>query len=217
MATFKNIDLLIFDFDGTLLDSKEDLAQSINKVLTMWSLQPLPVDRVWAFLGDGAQYLVDRCFSYRGVKTPKHATEIFLKDYETNSLKKTKLYPNIEEVLHGLCGFRKAILTNKRHDFTMKICKGLGIETLFDMILGRKDFKKKPDPEGIFLIMNDLNASKEKTVMIGDTSIDMLAGERAGVKRIAVTWGVHKREDLIKCNPDALIDDIRQLKEIISH
>jgi phosphoglycolate phosphatase len=215
MKKLDNIDLLVFDFDGTLLDSKEDVAASVNSTLKKFDLGMIDPDKIWSFLGDGAGYLIDRAFAYFSKNTPPEATDIFLKDYEENSLKKTSLYPGVFQMLESLNDFKTAIFTNKRHDFTVRICEGLGIVGKFDYILGRNShFPKKPEPDGLYIIMERLGIKAQNTAMIGDTTIDIITGKKAGTKTVAVTWGVHTKNMLIKENPDLIVEKIGEIPSV---
>ena len=211
------IKLLIFDLDGTLLDSKIDITNSINRTLMRYGVPQIPSDGdlVWKFLGDGALYLVDRSFSYQKSSVPDGAVDFFVKDYEEHSLVQSRLYPHAREVLEKLDKFKKAILTNKNQAVTEKICKGLDIAKYFDCIIGAGKYKKKPDPEGILKILEYFKVAPRMTVMVGDTTNDLIAGERANVKRIAVTWGVHERSVLEAQKPDLIIDDMEELLESV--
>lgn len=210
----KDSRLLIFDLDGTLLDSKADISASMNRTLSKYGLPGMDADFVWKYLGDGALYLVNRCFAHYGKQAPEDAVDFFLSDYQKNSLKNTGFYPGIEDVLRKLNKRRKAILTNKLHDFTLQILDGLDSTRHFEYILGRKDHKKKPDPEGIHIILGSLGVRPEQSVMIGDTTIDLEAGKRAGTMTLAVTWGVHDRDTLIAAKPDACIEKVSDLTDI---
>jgi len=216
MKNVKNrIELIVFDLDGTLLDSKIDVSSSINNTLNKYGLDSIESDLIWTFLGDGAAYLIDRCFAYRKSNVPDTAKDFFLDDYRNNCLVHTKLYAHVLDVIKSLSGFKKVIFTNKRQKITEFICAELNITSLFDYILGRGRFNKKPDPEGLLYILSILKISPSNAVIVGDTTVDLLCGERAKTKRIAVTWGVHSKEVLQKANPDAIIDDIRELPSVV--
>jgi phosphoglycolate phosphatase len=209
---FEKMKLIIFDLDGTLLDAKADITDSINRTLAIYSLRPLSRELVWSYLGDGAAYLVNRCFGYYEKDVPPGAAELFVKDYENHCLDNSILYPGIKSLLKNLGGFQKAVLTNKTHEIALKVLEGMEIRELFDFIIGgRAKIKKKPDPQGILLILETLKIKADEAVIIGDTVVDMNAGMHAGIKRIAVTWGVHPREILLQSKPDAIVDSARGL------
>ncbi len=212
----KNIELIIFDFDGTLLDSKADVAAAINRMLLRYGEKPISPDKVWSFLGDGAGYLVDRCFEFYAKSSPEGSVDFFLKDYIENSLKQTRLYPGVLETLSKLAHYKMAILTNKLHDLTVKMCKNLGIIEHFELVLGRGGFNKKPEPDGIYIILDKLDIKPENAVIVGDTLIDMTAADRASIRKIAVSWGVHDKKTLLKSKPDGIIDKIEDLPTLLA-
>ena len=208
--------LIIFDLDGTLLDSKADISHSMNRTLAKYGLPAMDADFVWKYLGDGALYLVNRCFSHFKKDAPDGAVEFFLKDYQFNSLMNTRFYKGVNEMLLSLQNKRKAVLTNKLHEFSMKIIQGLGSAHHFEYILGRGSYRKKPDPEGIFIILEKLSVKPDDAVMIGDTTIDLEAGERAGIRRVGVTWGVHDRATLESAKPDAIVDEVSAITDLFN-
>jgi len=211
-----DIKLLIFDLDGTLIDSKIDISNAINKTLIRSELTPIDPDKIWGYLGDGARYLVDRCFASHGVKTPDDATAFFINDYKSSCLENTFTYTGIRKLLGNLVKFKKAVLSNKLHEITFSICKELGIDPFFDLILGRSDeLKKKPSPAGIIRILEKLKIKASQALIIGDTKIDLEAGKRAGIKRVAVTWGVHSKTELIEGKPDYLVHSVSELSELL--
>lgn len=211
----RGIELLVFDLDGTLIDSKTDISNSINETLKSYDLPLLGPDLIWSYLGDGASFLVDKCFNFYRKNVPEGAIEFFVDHYAKHCIENTKLYPDVVKVLRKLGNFKKAILTNKTHEITVKICEELKISHFFEFIVGGGEFKKKPDPEGLLKILEFFKTAPENAVIIGDTTIDLLTGKRAAVKRIAVTWGVHKREVLEESNPDAIIDNIKDLPAVL--
>lgn len=213
--SIEGVKLLIFDLDGTLIDSKTDISGSINTMLKNYGFAPLDPDIVWKYLGDGALYLVDRCFGYYGVSAPLGSIEFFIKEYRNNYLRNTSLYPGILDALQEFKGFRKALLSNKIEDVTLKICDGLQITSFFEYIVGGGRFKKKPDPEGAKDILAHFKVLSENAAIIGDTTIDVETGKNLGLKTIAVTWGVHDRDTLLKSKPDRIVDSAEELKSLL--
>ena len=195
---------VIFDLDGTLLDTIEDLSDSMNAVLEEKGLPVHPVNSYKIFVGDGVEVLVERALpeKYRMDK-------LFLEDcvekmrfiYNKNSRNKTKPYKGIPELLNELKkkGYRMGILSNKPDDATQSVVQHYFEPGLFDSVIGRKpEYPKKPAPDGALKVMRDLGLSPEEVFYLGDTSTDMQTAVGAGFFPAGALWGFRGAEELIE-------------------
>jgi phosphoglycolate phosphatase len=209
--------LIVFDLDGTLVDSARDLAAAVNDMLARLApgTAPLSLQEVRGFIGEGARLLVSRSLAHRGLtRSPDDALELFLDCYRARMLETTRPYPGVLEALDALSGHALAILTNKPGDLTRAIVDGLGLTPRFARIYGSGDVPRKPDPAGLRRLMADTHTTAADTVMIGDSAVDVKAARAAGVRAIGVTYGFAP-DSLHAHPPDALVDDLRALPRLV--
>ena len=183
--------LLLCDLDGTLIDSREDLATGVNLMRADYGLEPLSLESVTGFVGNGARKLVERSLP-GSVKNIEEAMHKFKKYYRENMFVKTRLYPGVEEGLRLLHGkeWKLALSSNKPSGKCEDILKHIGIDFYFDMILGASEnYPLKPDPASILIAMKQTGANKSATWIIGDNHTDLEAGRRAGIKRCYAKYG----------------------------
>ena len=207
-------DLLVLDLDGTLIDSSLDLALAVNATRQRFGLGPLSLDQVASYVGTGAEMLIRRSLrSDASDHTVRDGLQFFLQYYREHMLVNTKLYPGVREALEGwrAAGKKMAVLTNKPVMFSRDLVAGLGIAEFFARLYGGNSFEsKKPDPFGLQLIMRELRATPDRTLMIGDSSVDVLTARNAGTACAGVTFGL-RPQDFERFPPDALVDDLREL------
>src|SRR5262245_6051315 len=211
-----NYDLIIFDLDGTLIDSKLDLANSVNFTREQMGLSVLEHRLIFAYIGDGATMLIRRAMG-EGLSESdiQRALEVFLSHYREHLLDNTTLYPGVAEALAALHPLKLAVLTNKPLRPTLAILQGLRIHDRFAVVYGGNSFEqKKPHPVGIEQILSDTCASRERTMIVGDSYIDIQTGRNAAVATCGMTYGL-ARETLHEPKPDFLIDDLRELGSIV--
>lgn len=210
----REIDLVMFDLDGTLADTGRDLADAVNYVRSRLRLEPLDGRLIYAHVGRGVEYLLRSSLPSEGPIQFPEVMELFLQRYENHLLDTTVLYPNVRETLDYFQEKKRAVVSNKLHRLTVSVLRGLGIEVCFDTILGGDSApQKKPDPEPLNRLLGDFGISPDKAVIVGDGGTDVEAGKRAGVLTCGVTYGLGKTEELIAARPDFLIDDLCQLTE----
>ena len=210
-------DLIIFDLDGTLIDSKRDLTSSVNATRAWKKLPPLPEDIVSAYVGNGAPMLIRRALPHCTEDELREALDFFLKYYREHMLDATTLYPGVREALDQLHAARVplAVLTNKPVKFSIRLVAGLGLTEHFFRVYGGNSFpEKKPHPMGIEKLMEESGASRSGTVMVGDSATDVLTARAAGVRACGVMWGFQP-ETFEKNPPDIRIDDMRTLAELV--
>jgi phosphoglycolate phosphatase len=208
--------VLIFDLDGTLADSKADLAASVNYVRGTYGLPVLPDEQIAAFIGNGAQQLIRRALGPDVSEVElQSALKSFLHYYRQHMLDRTVLYPGVRETLDRLQDFKLAVLTNKPLYFSCSMLDGLGIYRYFSAVYGGNSFvNKKPDPVGIFQILSDTRARRESSWMIGDSSVDVRTGRNAGVRTCGVTYG-YAAESFKADPPDFEIDRFAELEQLV--
>jgi phosphoglycolate phosphatase len=212
-------DLLIFDLDGTLIDSKKDLTDAVNATRAWHGLAALPEDIVSSYVGNGAPVLIRRSFPHATQEELHALLRYFLDYYREHMLDATILYPSVREALDALheADVPLAILTNKPVRFSVRLIEGLGLESHFFRIYGGNSFEeKKPHPVGIETLVAESGATKDRTVMVGDSAVDMRTARNAGVVACGVSWGFQP-ETFADAPPDFVIDDMRALaRRIIS-
>ncbi len=214
--------LILFDLDGTLIDSIPDLANSINYMLKKLNKKTFSIEKISKWVGNGGDTLIKRALSgdihIKEIDENEFlkAKEIFFKHYSDNVCVKTTLYPNVKETLQKLNNFQKVIITNKPHQFIKPILKKLEIETYFDAYYGGDYFEeKKPSPLPLLKVCEIFNIPTHKTIMVGDSKNDILAAKEANIKSIAITYGYNYGEDINKYNPDIIIDNFTKLLKVI--
>jgi phosphoglycolate phosphatase len=206
--------LVVFDLDGTLIDSARDLAGALNQTLDR--LRPgtpaLALRDVRAMIGDGALKLITRGLRAVGLPdAPQDALPVFLECYRARMLDETRLYPGMAEVLESLASRRLAVLTNKPGDLSRAILDGLGVARRFEWVYGGGDLPaKKPDPVGLYRLLAESGVTPAQAVMVGDSATDVRTGRAAGVRTIGVRYGFDP-EGLRVEPPDELVDEPREL------
>ena len=210
------MDLLIFDLDGTLVDSKLDLAQAGNATRSHMGMSPLENERVYSYVGNGAPVLMRRAMGAQATEPQvQEALEFFLEYYREHYLDFTTLYPGVREALDRLRdgGKRMAVLTNKPVGISRAILDGLGVSGHFFQVYGGNSFDlKKPDPVGVRALMVETGIPAGRTLMIGDSGVDIQTARNAGIASCGVTYGFQP-ETLADPAPDRLIDRMEELAD----
>jgi phosphoglycolate phosphatase len=221
----KVLKLLVFDLDGTLADTRMDLARSVNHALASLGHTPLALETVVGFVGDGARNLLLRSLVAVGAagEGKTGAVEIdaavaaFLKHYQAHCLGETAAYPGVPDSLERLGGYRKAVLTNKPEAPARAILAGLGLASHFSQILGGDNpHGQKPDPAALRHIMRAEGVLPEETLMIGDGIQDLRAARRAGCRFLAFLGGMGSVSDMLAENPETTFTDMRRLPETVA-
>ncbi len=211
------IRLLIFDLDGTLVDSKKDLALSVNAVRESMGLGALPHDVIASYVGQGVVTLMRRALGEQTKDQDlEKALALFLDHYRLHMLDNTRTYPGVREALEELQDWELAVLTNKPVHFSREMLERLGIARFFPIIYGGNSFaKKKPDPVGVRKLMSDTGVSAQQTLLVGDSDTDVLTGRNAGVWTCGVTYGFGA-DTLESTPPDLLLGDLRDLPLLLN-
>jgi phosphoglycolate phosphatase len=210
--------LLIFDLDGTLIDSRLDLVHAVNATRAQADRVPLPDEQIFSFVGNGAPMLVKRAMGPEATdEEVARALEFFLDYYRHHALDYTVLYPGVRESLERLhaAGAQLAVLTNKPVRISRRIMEGLGISPLFFQIYGGNSFEhKKPHRIGIDTLRTEVGAPLEETWMVGDSYVDVQTARNAGVGSCGVTYGFQP-ETFREFPPDVLVDRLEEFADRI--
>ncbi len=217
MARFEAV---IFDLDGTLLDTLEDLAHSMNRVLERHGFPIHPVESYRYFVGDGARVLAQRVLpeDFKDKDLFERILKNFLEDYSRNWAENTRPYPGIEDMLRAIQerGLKMAVLSNKPHDFTRLCVERFLGKWNFQKVMGeRPGIPRKPDPTGAKRILDELDVSPQSCLYLGDTSIDMKTANAAYCFPVGCLWGFRDRKELEEAGAKRLIANPLDLLEII--
>jgi phosphoglycolate phosphatase len=208
----QSLDLLLFDLDGTLVDSQEDIADCVNSTLKRFNKNPIAVDVVAQYVGTGIQPLLRQIFEPDGAEAVQKAFAAFNACYSLRLTDHTKVYPDTFEVLEHYRHIRKVILTNKMQKFADVIVDNLKLRGHFDAVFGREAFAtRKPDPGPVIEICAKYNVNPARAAMVGDTEFDLRAGRDAGVLTVAALFGYGLPQQLKTLRPDYLIQSAKEL------
>jgi phosphoglycolate phosphatase len=216
-----SIDCLLFDLDGTIIDSRSDLARSVNLTLADLGRRPLDEADIAAFVGDGVWVLIRRCLKAAdpqhqepGPQLHQKALALLRNHYSEQMLVQTHLYPNVQETLSRFDRKKIGLVTSKESDFARQLLEHFGLMAYFDCIIGGDTLpERKPDPKPVQEAISRLGVSAGESLMVGDSENDVIAGKAAGARTCAVTYGFRTREQLLVTAPDVLIDSFEQLGE----
>ncbi|MBI4549579.1 MAG: HAD-IA family hydrolase [Candidatus Omnitrophica bacterium] len=205
----------VFDLDGTLVNSRADITQSVNHALEGVGLPPLSEDEIGAHVGRGVTNLVRSVLGESHQDLFKKALARFKKHYSEHLLDHTALYPGVADTLERLSGLKKAVLTNKPTEYSVRILRGLRVERYFDSVLGGDALPvKKPAPDALLLLAARFGLRPEEILMVGDSAIDVEAGKNAGVRTCAVTYGFGTRAELEAAGADCLVGHFGELARL---
>lgn len=203
------MDFLIFDLDGTLIDSKLDLAHAVNAARAHFGLPPLDLDTVGTYIGNGAPVLIRRSmWPDASDEDLRQALDYFLAYYSEHKLDNTCAYPGIPEALEELHrdGVGMAVLTNKPVRVSTGILEGLGLGKYFARVYGGNSFEqKKPHPIGVDTLLAEAGVPRDRAMIVGDSSVDVRTARNAGVKVCGVSYGFQP-ESFAADPPDMMVD-----------
>ena len=212
------IELIIFDLDGTLVNSIPDLTDSINHVCKLKNMVLISEEKVAARVGGGIVQLLEDLFDIDKDNDEFNSfMDPFMSYYEVNQTNRSFLYKNVKETIEKLSVKKLAVLSNKFDSFTKQIIKDFELNEYFDSVLGTTNkLAKKPSAEPVNYIINELGVSTDKVVFVGDSENDIKCAKNSGIRSIAVTYGYRSRTQLELLKPDYIIDDISELSSIIN-
>jgi phosphoglycolate phosphatase len=206
------VDLLIFDLDGTLCDTKDDIALSVNLTLKELGLPEKPPEVIYGYVGSGVRKLLQQAVGAESEERFNSAMRIFRSHYLNHLLDTTKPYPGMETVLNLFKHKKKAVVTNKPQVYTDRILSGLCLTNYFDLIVGGDNgLVLKPEPHMLLFVLEKLQVQKSRCVMIGDGLHDIVAARAAGIGVCAVGYGLTSRRELQEEGPDFFCDRPEEL------
>ncbi|MBO0862921.1 MAG: phosphoglycolate phosphatase [Chloracidobacterium sp.] len=212
---------LLFDLDGTLVDSRADLINSVNLMLAELGRRTLPDTRVVTFVGNGVRMLVERALRAGQNDPPQgqdvdRALDIFKRLYSEHLLDQTRVYPGVKQTLARLCHIPKAVVTNKPYEFTTALLDGVGLSPYFKVVLGGDSLpERKPSPLMLFEAASRCGAQASECLMVGDSRVDVEAGRAANMKTCGYVPGFRGRTELVEAGADFVIESFSELCELI--
>jgi phosphoglycolate phosphatase len=218
----RSIQLVVFDLDGTLIDSRLDLVHSVNAALRHIGRPSLPDDVIASYVGDGAPILIQRALGGEQVDETivRQGLQFFLSYYREHKLDHTTVYEGVKEALAAVQGVsngvprRMAVLSNKPVIPSRAIVEALGLGTFFMQIYGGNSFAtKKPDPEGARKLLEEVGVRPEEAVIVGDSHVDVETGRNAGLWTVGVNYGFAPHS-LQEASPDVLVDAPHELADV---
>jgi phosphoglycolate phosphatase len=215
---FSSVRALIFDLDGTLIDSQRDLIRSVNAMLLEMGHEQLHEDTISGYIGHGAPRLVEQALGgSAGEKECERALQFFLAYYNEHKLDSTCAYPNVPAALQHLAHYPMAILTNKPVRVSVRILEGLGLSKYFRVVYGGNSFEtKKPDPLGANTILREFAAAPGQALLIGDSEVDVQTARNAGTLAAAVNYGFGAH-DRAAYPADIYLDRLTDLVPMLMH
>jgi phosphoglycolate phosphatase len=211
----KHIDLMIFDLDGTLVNSGGDIVASVNYTLKSLNIPIKSEAEILSFVGDGVNKMIERALAKDSQNLFDRAMDIFSEYYARHMLDTTCLYDSVIEVLDHFHDKKKVIITNKRKYFTLKMTDALGIGKYFEEIIGADSTAyKKPDPRLFIPLLERVHAVYNDTVVIGDGVNDIMLAKNTGVLSCALLNGLTHRDILLALDPDFACEGLRELLKI---
>ena len=211
----RKISLIVYDFDGTLVDTLFDIADAVNLSLNELGLRTLSPATIRKYVGKGVERLMAQSIDGTGYTDLPRAVELFRRHYSENLMNHTRFYPSGREILDHFRDKKQAICSNKPEDFVRRILESLKSLDYFDAILGGDSVEsKKPDPEGLLHLLDRFQCSPEMAVLVGDSPVDIETGKRAGVYTCVVNYGLGDPKEIASVGPDCSIDHLSELKDL---
>lgn len=210
---------IIFDLDGTLIESLLGIATALNAALADNNQPTHSTDAIRTFIGDGSHTLCARAMTDQSEDYIERVHQSFLKEYSKAWKNGTIVFEGVQELIHSLksmdCSL--SVLSNKPHSFTTEIVDYFFPDKPFDLVLGQREgIAKKPDPSGVHELLGELGQSSNNSVLVGDSTIDIVTARNAGIASIAVTWGYNDLDQLTSVSPKFTANNIEHLIEILT-
>ena len=205
------IDTVLFDLDGTLLNTLEDLCDSTNFALKAFGYPERTLDEVRSFVGEGVRLLIERALPYSATDKTGEVLAVFEEHYDRNKENKTRPYDGIAEMLKAVCPKYKTAIVSNKYDKAVADLRDKLFPQVTLAVGERSDLRKKPAPDMPKYAMSELRSSEESTVYVGDSNIDILTARNSGLPVIAVSWGFRPRRLLEELGADIISDDPSEL------
>jgi len=208
------IRLIIFDLDGTLVDSSVDLTNALNYAIAPYDIEQLTVQNTISLVGEGITRLIEKLLGPEKSQVRQHVMDRFMDYYSAHLVDFTKPYAGVPETLAALYPYTKAVISNKRESLSKKVLQELGLSQYFGAVLGSDSTdEKKPSPKPLLKVMDMFSCSAGETVIVGDSAYDIAAGKAAGISTIAVSYGY--RDASLLQEADRIIDHIAELPQVL--
>jgi phosphoglycolate phosphatase len=209
-----SLNLIIFDLDGTLVDTVQDITNALNYALMSHDIKTLTVKETMKLVGEGVTRLVEKVLPAGKEHLKDDVMKKFLKYYSEHLIENSKEFPHVRETLESLNHFKKAVLSNKREVLSKQLLEELDLEKYFNIIVGSDTAgEKKPSPVPVLYVISKLRVRPEESIVVGDSYYDIKAGKMAGTKTVAVTYGYQPKEILKEA--DYMIDNLRKLVPLV--
>ena len=205
--------LIIYDLDGTLVDTLQDIAQAANHMLAQLGLPPKPTEEIRRYIGSGLHELVCRCLQTDDHQRIDQGARLYRAFYTQHLLDFSRLYPYAQTVLDYFRARHQAVITNKPNPYSRQILEALGVASyFFKLIAGDEEFPKKPDPTAVQALMRAAGAKPSETVFVGDSLIDIETGRQAGILTVGIEHGFAENDEL--SSADLIVKDFSVLLEV---
>jgi phosphoglycolate phosphatase len=211
------VELIIYDLDGVLVDSTDAIVEAFEKTLNEIGVA-YEEDRLMPLMGHGLIHILERVLPMKHRGREWELRERYIHHFQESDTRLTRLLPDVEETLRSLneMGFRQSVATNKTSSEAKRILRTLGVEPLFDLVVGFLDVPNaKPAPDMILYTLERLGVERRHAVFVDDTAFGLKAGVEAGVKTVGILTGYHTREQLMEVQPDQVIDSIHELEQLL--
>ncbi|MDP2167247.1 MAG: HAD-IA family hydrolase [Thermodesulfovibrionales bacterium] len=202
--------LIIFDLDGTLVDTSIDITRALNYAIKPYGLHELTVKDTIKVVGEGVSRLIEKVLGPEKSHFKDEALERFLYYYRAHLTDYSRIYPGVRETLEELGGYKKAVISNKTESLSVTLLDRLGLLKYFSLVVGGDSGpEKKPSPAPVRHVLSGLSVSPHEAIMVGDSNYDIEAGQKAGVRTVAVTYGYRERRQL--SGADYMVDGFEEL------
>ncbi|OHE57989.1 MAG: hypothetical protein A2Z47_15220 [Thermodesulfovibrio sp. RBG_19FT_COMBO_42_12] len=209
------IKLIIFDLDGTLVDTSIDITNALNYALKPYGLKDLTVNDSVKMVGEGITRLIEKLLGDKKIQARDDVIKKFLDYYSEHLIDYSSVYPHVKETIEKLDGYKKAVISNKREYLSTELLGKLDLLKYFNLVIGSDTTsEKKPSAIPVIHAVTKLGVGPQESIMVGDSNYDIEAGKKAGVKTVAVTYGYRERQYLM--DADYMIDSIEELFELLT-
>jgi len=206
--------LIIFDLDGTLVDTSRDITNALNYALNSFGLKSFTVEETVKMIGEGISRLIEKVLGQENLQLKDEVIKKFLDYYSEHLIDYSKVYPYVRETLEKLNGYKKAVISNKRENLSTKLLDKLDLLKYFDFVVGSDTTsERKPSAIPVIHVFKKLGVEPQETMMVGDSDYDIEAGKKAGVKTAGVTYGYREKQYLM--DADYIIDSFKDLLPIL--
>jgi len=208
------IKLIIFDLDGTLVDTSGDITNALNYALKPYGLRDLTVEDTIKMVGEGITRLIEKILENERIQMRDTVIKRFLDYYSEHLVDFSTLYPHVRETLEKLNGYKKAVISNKREYLSTRLLDKLDLLKYFDLVVGSDTTsERKPSAIPVIYVFTKLGVNPDESIIVGDSNYDIEAGKKAGLKTVAVTYGYRERQYLI--DADYIIDSMKDLLTLL--